>query len=53
MFMKEKIAVLKRMLDESNYTAALCGSGMLTGGGVRGIKNPDRAYEMCIRDRRL
>ena len=42
--MKEKIAVLKRMLDESNYTAALCGSGMLTDGGVRGIKNPDRAY---------
>ena len=30
--MKEKIAVLKRMLDESNYTAALCGSGMLTDG---------------------
>ncbi len=22
--MKEKIAVLKRMLDESNYTVALC-----------------------------
>ena len=42
--MKEKIAVLKRMLDESNYTVALCGSGMLTDGGVRGIKNPDRAY---------
>ena len=42
--MKEKIAVLKRMLDESNYTAALCGAGMLTDGGVRGIKNPDRAY---------
>ena len=36
--MKEKIAVLKRMLDESNYTVALCGSGMLTDGGVRGIK---------------
>ena len=44
--MNEKIAVLKRILNESDYTVALCGSGILSEGGIRGIKNPDRAYEI-------
>lgn len=44
--MDERIAALKRILDQSNYTVALCGSGMMTEGGVVGIKNPDRAYEI-------
>ena len=44
--MDQRIAALRRILDESNYTVALCGSGMMTEGGVRGIKDPERAYEI-------
>lgn len=44
--MDERIAALRRILDESNYTVALCGSGMMTEGGVTGIKAPERAYEI-------
>lgn len=41
-----KIEVLKRVLDESNYTVALLGSGMMEEGGFVGIKKQERAYEI-------
>ena len=31
--MEERIATLRRILDESSYTVALCGSGMMEEGG--------------------
>lgn len=44
--MKEKIERLQKILDESRYTVALCGSGMMSEGGFIGIKTPERAYEI-------
>lgn len=37
---------LRHLLDESSYTVALCGSGMLLEGGAMGFKTPQRAYEV-------
>lgn len=42
----ERIQALKRILDGSTYTVAICGSGMMEEGGTLGIKKPDRAYEI-------
>lgn len=44
--MDKKIESLKRALDESRYTVALCGSGMLEECGYLVLKKPDRAYEI-------
>lgn len=44
--MNDTIAHLKRILDESAYTVALCGSGMMEEGGFIGIKKQDRAYDI-------
>ncbi len=44
--MEERIATLRRILDGSAYTVALCGSGMMEEGGFAGIKGGDRAYEI-------
>ena len=44
--MEERIATLRRILDESSYTVALCGSGMMEEGGYIGVKNPDKAYDI-------
>ena len=44
--MEERIATLRRILDGSAYTVALCGSGMMEEGGFFGIKAGDRAYEI-------
>lgn len=37
---------LQKALDESNYTVAVCGSGILDECGYPTIKTPDRAYEL-------
>lgn len=42
----EKIDFLKRIIEESNCTVALCGSGMMEEGGYLGIKQQERAYEI-------
>lgn len=44
--MEGKISKLREILDESSYTVAICGSGMMEEGGFIGVKNPDRAYEI-------
>lgn len=44
--MKENIERLKQVIDDSQYTVALCGSGMLEESGLLGVKKPDRAYEI-------
>lgn len=44
--MKESIERLKQVIDNSRYTVALCGSGMLEESGLLGVKKPDRAYEI-------
>ena len=44
--MEERIATLRRILDGSAYTVALCGSGMMEEGGFGAIKGGDRAYEI-------
>lgn len=41
-----KLETLKKMLEESHYTVALCGSGMMEEGGFVGIKIQERAYEI-------
>lgn len=44
--MDEKIIRLQKILDESRYTVALCGSGMMEEAGFIGIKNQDKAYDI-------
>ena len=44
--MDSKISQLKKMLDQSKYVVALCGSGMMEEGDSLGIKKQERAYEI-------
>jgi len=44
--MEKEISRLKEILAKSNYTVALCGSGMTEESGFVGIKKPERAYEI-------
>lgn len=44
--MEDKIRKLRQILDESSYTTALCGSGMMEEGGFTGVKMQDKAYEI-------
>ena len=44
--MNGKIGQLRKILDDSNYTVALCGSGMMEEGGFIGIKKQDKAYDI-------
>lgn len=37
---------LKKALDKSNYTVAICGSGMLKECGYLGMKDPELAYDL-------
>ena len=44
--MGEKYEYLKKVLDDSHYTVALCGSGILAETGCRTFQNQDYAYEI-------
>ncbi len=44
--MDKKVSLLKRMVEESTYTVALCGSGMMEEGGFKSLKNQERAYSI-------
>lgn len=44
--MDDRLKPLRRILDESRYTVALCGSGMMDEGGFIGIKKQDKAYDI-------
>lgn len=44
--MNEKMEILRRILNESSYTVALCGSGMMEEGGHIGVKKQEKAYEI-------
>ena len=44
--MGEKYEYLKKVLDDSLYTVALCGSGILAETGCRTFQNQDYAYEI-------
>lgn len=41
-----KLELLKKILNESVYTVAICGSGMMEEGGYIGVKKQERAYEI-------
>lgn len=41
-----KIETLKKILENSKYTVALCGSGMMEEGGYVGVKLQNRAYDI-------
>lgn len=41
-----KLELLKKILDESEYTVAICGSGMLEEGGYTSLKKQERAYDI-------
>ncbi len=43
---KGNVDLLKQILNESKYTVALCGSGMLEEAGFITVKTPERAYEI-------
>lgn len=43
---KGNVSLLKQILNESKYTVALCGSGMLEEAGFITVKTPERAYEI-------
>ena len=42
--MDDKIMRLQKILDKSQYTVALCGSGMMEESGFAGMKDQDLAY---------
>lgn len=44
--MEREINRLREILKKSNYTVALCGSGVTEESGFIGIKKPERAYEI-------
>lgn len=44
--MNRKVELLKKILNESTYTVAICGSGMMEEGGYVGLKKQERAYEI-------
>lgn len=44
--MEKKIESLKRILEESSYTVAIGGSGMMEEGGYLGVKFQERAYDI-------
>lgn len=44
--MNRKIELLKKIINESSYTVAICGSGMMEEGGYIGVKKQERAYEI-------
>lgn len=44
--MERKVVMLKRILEESKYTVALCGSGMMEEAGFIDLKHQERAYEI-------
>ena len=44
--MDDKIIRLQKILDNSRYTVALCGSGMMEEGGFIGVKKQEKAYEI-------
>lgn len=44
--MDDQIIRLQKILDNSRYTVALCGSGMMEEGGFIGVKKQDKAYEI-------
>lgn len=44
--MEKKLDFLKRILKESNYTVALCGSGMLMENDYYPLQSQERAYEI-------
>ena len=43
-----RIEKLKNMLEDSRYTVAVCGSGMMTENGFMGIKTPEKAYACLL-----
>lgn len=42
----ETLRLLKQTLADSSYTVAVCGSGMMEEGGILGLKQEGRAYEI-------
>lgn len=47
--MEKKIQTLKNILEDSHYTVALSGSGMMVECGYIGMKTPEKAYEIELK----
>lgn len=43
---EKKMERLKEILQDSSYTVAICGSGMMEEGGYIGVKFQERAYDI-------
>ena len=43
---EKTLELLKQVLADSSYTVAICGSGMMEEGGILGLKQEGRAYEI-------
>jgi len=43
---EKTLELLKQILADSSYTVAICGSGMMEEGGILGLKQEGRAYEI-------
>ena len=43
---EKTLELLKQVLAESSYTVAICVSGMMEEGGILGLKQEGRAYEI-------
>lgn len=43
---EKTLELLRQVLAESSYTVAVCGSGMMEEGGILGLKQEGRAYEI-------
>lgn len=46
---QKSLQLLRRILDNSTYTVAVCGPGVAEEGGYLEIRNPERAYDLEIR----
>lgn len=44
--MEKKMILLQKILEESRYTVALCGSGIMAESGRLALKSPERAYDI-------
>ena len=44
--MEKKVSMLRRILEESRYTVAICGSGMMEEAGIVAMKDQSRAYDI-------
>ena len=45
---RDQLEALRQAIEESEYTVALGGSGLLEESGYLVMKNPDKAYDLLL-----